>query len=219
MLDGDGAEPQRNHPPLAGRAVFIALDGALIERGRPPGDAMRIARGASAALSALQRGGFALVVVTHQSGLALGYISRSQLTLLEATLRRLLRDEVGVALADFMVCPHRPGSDGGPGCLCRAPAPGLLIRAARAHRFDLAACWMVGDSLDDIEAGRRGGCRTALLRSLDTEAPQRLSPLRLPHCRCGDWDEVTRELLAAPDDAAGLGRAGAHAGPRSAAFG
>ena len=218
MLDGGGEDPKNNHPPLAGPAVFIALDGALIERGRPSGDPTRFVRGAPEALNALHGGGFALVVVTHQSGLALGYISRSQLTLLEATLRRMLRDEAGVALTDFMVCPHRPGTDGRPACLCRAPAPGLLIRAARAHRLDLAASWMVGDSLDHVEAGRRGGCRTALLRDDDAEAPQRLSPLRMPHCRCGSWGQMTGELLGTRGAPAAHRHVGPQTEPRNAGF-
>jgi D-glycero-D-manno-heptose 1,7-bisphosphate phosphatase len=218
MIDGDD-EPQTHPEPPARRAVFIGLDSALLERSRPNGDALRLARGAPDALSALQRGGFALVVVTHESGLALGYVSRSELTLLEVLLRRLLRAEAGVDLTDFMVCPHRPGTNGGPGCLCRAPAPGLLIRAARAHRLELAASWMVGDSLDDIEAGRRGGCRTALLREHDAEAPQRLSPLRLPHCRCSAWDQVAHELLAPHRGDAAVRHIGAHAEPRNAGFG
>ena len=47
-------------------------------------------------------------------------------------------------------------------CECRKPAPGLLLQAAREHRLDLAQSWIIGDILDDVEAGHRAGCRSVL---------------------------------------------------------
>jgi beta-phosphoglucomutase-like phosphatase (HAD superfamily) len=54
---------------------------------------------------------------------------------------------------------------------------------------------MVGDTLDDIEAGRRAGCRTVLLDD-GGETVWRRSPLRIPHARCIDWSSVSRLILA-----------------------
>jgi histidinol-phosphate phosphatase family protein len=191
--------------PIESRpAVFVDLDGALIERADTPDPVapLRFLPGAPEGLGALYRAGFAVVVVTNQSGLALGQFTRSQFMGREAALQWRLRDEAQVVLADILVCPHRPGRYGAPACLCRMPAPGLLIRAARTHRFDLAASWMVGASLDDIEAGRRAGCRTVLLTGVpagsEAVVPLRLSPLRRPHRRCADWSEVAQTLLATP---------------------
>jgi D-glycero-D-manno-heptose 1,7-bisphosphate phosphatase len=41
----------------------------------------------------------------------------------------------------------------------------MLLRAAREHTIDLRASWVIGDSATDIQAGKRAGCRTALIES------------------------------------------------------
>jgi hypothetical protein len=46
---------------------------------------------------------------------------------------------------------------------CRPPQPGLLLQAAFDHRIDLAASWLVGATLDEVEAGNRAGCRTVMI--------------------------------------------------------
>jgi len=44
-------------------------------------------------------------------------------------------------------------------CSCRKPRPGLLLKAGHALDLDLAASFMVGDRLTDLQAGHRAGCR------------------------------------------------------------
>ena len=185
-------------PPAAARtAVFLDKDGTLLNSVPHNADPtlLRFQPGALESLAALAAAGLALIVVTNQSGLSLGYFTRWQFSQLQAALERQLGEAAGIALTDFVVCPHMPAPDGQPACLCRTPAPGMLIRAARVHRIDLAASWMVGDTLDDVEAGRRAGCRTLLL---DTggETEWRRSPLRTPHSRCSRWEAVTPLILA-----------------------
>ena len=178
-------------------AVFIDKDGTLLDDVPHNADPtrLRFQPGALESLAALATAGLALVVVTNQSGLSLGYFTRWQFSQLQAALERQLNQAAGIALTDFVVCPHTPAPDGEPACLCRTPAPGMLIRAARAHRIDLATSWMVGDTLDDVEAGRRAGCRTLLLNT-GGETEWRRSPLRTPHARCTRWDAVTPLILA-----------------------
>jgi len=60
-------------------------------------------------------------------------------------------------------CPHHP--ELGEACDCRKPSPGMLQRAAHRFNLDLARSVMIGDSISDLEAGRRAGCRTILVRS------------------------------------------------------
>lgn len=192
--------------PATRAAVFIDKDGTLLDQVPHNTDParLRFQPGALESLAALATAGLALVVVTNQSGLSLGTFTRWQFSQLQAALERQLNETAGIALTDFVVCPHTPTPEGQPACLCRTPAPGMLIRAARAHRIDLAASWMVGDTLDDIEAGRRAGCRTLLLNT-GGETEWRRSPLRTPHARCSRWDAVTPLILA---DRSGLQPAG-----------
>ncbi len=186
-------------------AVFVDRDGALVQ---DPADSAAPARqrfvpGALQALSTLAAAGYALLLVTHRSGLALGSFARSRFAQRQAALRRQLHDEAGIVLQDDVVCPHAPGLAGRPACLCRKPAPGLLLRAARMHDLDLAASWMVGGMLDDVEAGRRAGCRSLLLDG-GGETAWRLTPMRQPHRRCTGWGEVAAQIVPrGPGRAAG----------------
>lgn len=191
------ARSAEGQPVPARSAVFIDKDGTLLDEVPHNTDPalLRFQPGALESLATLAAAGLALVVVTNQSGLSHGYFTRWEFSQLQAALERRLEAAGGIALTDFVVCPHTPTPEGQPACLCRTPAPGMLIRAARAHRIDLATSWMVGDTLDDIEAGRRAGCRTLLLNT-GGETEWRRSPLRTPHARCSRWDAVTPLILA-----------------------
>ena len=143
-----------------GPAVFLDRDGTLgpdqhfLSR---PG-AFRLYPETPNALAALARAGFALVVVSNQSGVGRGYFSRERVESVNDELRRQLR-RAGVELAGVFVCPHHPDD----GCACRKPAPGLLWRAAKRLSLDLRDSYLIGDRPSDIGAGRAAGCRTIWL--------------------------------------------------------
>jgi len=71
----------------------------------------------------------------------------------------------------------------------------MLRQAARAHRLDLRRSWMIGDILDDVEAGRRAGCRSVLL-DVGNETVWRRSPLREPDHRAPDLLDAARHIVA-----------------------
>jgi histidinol-phosphate phosphatase family protein len=197
--------PQRTPAASALRpAVFIDKDGTLIENVPYNVDPalLRFMPGAPQALATLARAGYALLIVTNQSGLARGHFTRAQFAHLQAALEQRLRDEAGVELLDVLVCPHAPGPGGAPACLCRKPAPGMLTRAARRHGLDLARSWMVGDTLDDVEAGRRAGC-SALHFDSGGETLWQRSPLRTPLATCTDWRQVLDAIVGPSADATG----------------
>ena len=145
----------------------------------------------------------AIVVVTNQPGLATGRFTRREFAALETALRRRVHEEAGVEIAAIYCCPHAAGPDQQPACLCRKPAPGMLHQAAIAHGLDLPACWLVGDILDDVEAGHRAGCRSVLL-DVGNETEWKLSPIREPEARCADLLEAARFILAAGERAGSL---------------
>jgi len=199
--------------------LFIDKDGTLIENVPYNVDPakLRFMPGAGEALARLARAGLALVIVTNQSGLARGYFTRAQFAQLQDALLKRLRDEAGVVIDDVMLCPHEPDAQGRPACLCRKPAPGMLISAARRHGLDLTRSWMVGDTLDDVEAGRRAGA-SGLLFDSGGETVWRRSPLREPQAVFTDWTSLAAHVLAALalQDAAGSARSGTPAAPASA---
>ena len=184
-------------PACWGRAVFVDKDGTLVEN--VPYNVnpalLRFTPSALVGLRVLADAGYAIIVVTNQPGLATGRFTRREFAALESALCRRVRDESGVEITAIYCCPHAPSPGGRIGCLCRKPAPGLLRQAARAHRLDLARCWMVGDILDDVEAGHRAGCRSILL-DVGNETEWKLSPIRAPEARCADLAEAARFILS-----------------------
>lgn len=176
-------------------AVFVDKDGTLVENVPYNVDPalLRFMPGVFEALAALAAQGYALLLATNQSGLARGYFTRSQFALLQGALEKRLREEAGIELLDVLVCPHAPADNGAPDCLCRKPAPGMLLRAALRHRIDLSRSWMVGDTLDDVEAGHRAGCRSLLFDS-GGETKWRRSPLREPEGVCTHWSQVLAHI-------------------------
>jgi D-glycero-D-manno-heptose 1,7-bisphosphate phosphatase len=177
--------------------LFIDKDGTLIENVPYNVDPaqLRFMPGAGEALARLREAGLALVIVTNQAGIAKGLFTRAQFARLQEVLLRRLKEEFGVVIEDVAVCPHKPDARGRPACLCRKPAPGMLIRAARAHHLDLARSWMVGDILDDVEAGHRAGARGLLLDS-GGETEWRRSPLREPAGVFKSWQALAEHVLA-----------------------
>jgi D-glycero-D-manno-heptose 1,7-bisphosphate phosphatase len=164
-------------------AVFIDKDGTLVHDLPYNTDPARVrfTPHAIEALSLLARSGFALFVATNQHGLATGRIGQNEYEALRAYIEQRLHDEGGIALQGWYTCPHAIGIT--PPCACRKPASGLLQRAADEHGIDLERSWMVGDILDDVEAGRRAGCSTVLL-DVGNETEWQLTPQREPHRYC-----------------------------------
>ncbi|MDP9355104.1 MAG: HAD family hydrolase [Chloroflexota bacterium] len=158
---------------MSGRpAVFLDRDGTLVHARHYPSrpEDLVLFAGIGAELRALQATGFALVVITNQSGIARGYFTEGDLGRMHDHLRAELAAE-GVLLDGVYFCPHHP--DGSVAslarrCDCRKPEPGMLRRAAGDLGLDLERSWFLGDILDDVEAGHRAGCRSVLV-DLGTE--------------------------------------------------
>ena len=125
-------------------------------------DRFRLFDYSPAAVRMLNDAGFAVFVVTNQSGLARGYFTQQ---ILDEVHRRLAEEmaRAGARLDGIYVCPHLPGAS--PACTCRKPLPGLLRRAEAEHRVDLARSWMVGDMITDVETAHAAGARGILLRT------------------------------------------------------
>jgi D-glycero-D-manno-heptose 1,7-bisphosphate phosphatase len=179
-------------------AVFLDKDGTLVENVPYNVDPakLRFTPNAPEALRMLSDAGFSLAVVTNQPGLEGGRFSPAEFEVLQQALVARIREEAGVEIAAFEFCPHLPDAEGRPVCGCRKPTPGMLDRAAASRGFSLERSWMIGDILDDVEAGRRAGCRTVLL-DVGNETLWQWSPLRIPDHRCRDLLEAARIIVGA----------------------
>ncbi len=180
------------------RAVFIDKDGTLVEN-VPYNVApkkMHFAPGVAEGLRFLADLQYDFYVVSNQSGVARGYFGQDALVGVEQQLRSMF-DRIDVPLHGFYYCPHHPEGmipKYAVACSCRKPAPGLLLSAARENGIDLKHSWMIGDILDDVEAGRRAGCRTILVEN-GNEHEWQLSPLRTPHYVVSNFAQAAHKIL------------------------
>ena len=179
-------------------AVFLDKDGTLVDDVPYNVDPERIELSAGAAEGArlLSEAGYALVVVSNQSGVARGLFAEEAIAGVESRIRELLAD-YSVRLAGFYYCPHHPAGKVeryARLCSCRKPAPGMLLTAARDLSLDLSRSWLIGDILDDVEAGNRAGCRTILLDNVhETEWIE--GPQRVPGARAADLYEAAQIVV------------------------
>ncbi|GIW05581.1 MAG: D,D-heptose 1,7-bisphosphate phosphatase [Dehalococcoidia bacterium] len=142
------------------RALFLDRDGTLnveVHYLNRPEDLVLI-DGAAEAIAEARRRGWAAVVITNQAGVGRGYFTAETLERIHARLT----DELArhhVTLDGIYACIHHPDA----GCSCRKPEPGMILSAAADLDIDPRQSWMIGDRASDLEAGRRAGCRTALV--------------------------------------------------------
>lgn len=151
--------------------------------------------GVGEGLRLLRAAGFRLVVVSNQSGVARGMFAREDLDVVAARVNDLL-SPWQAAIDAFYWCPHdAPRAGAEPCCGCRKPLPGLITRAAGELGLDLASSWMIGDILNDVEAGHRAGCR-AILVDRGGETEWRSGRLRVPDLTVSRFDAAARAIAA-----------------------
>jgi D-glycero-D-manno-heptose 1,7-bisphosphate phosphatase len=149
------------------KAVFLDRDGTInveVEYLSQVED-FQFIPGVPWALKCLKNAGFLLVVVTNQSGIGRGYYDEAALH----TLHRHMHEDLaayGASIDACYFCPHHPEHGTGQyrtECGCRKPLPGMLQQAALDLDIDLAASFMIGDKLADVEAGSAAGCTPMLV--------------------------------------------------------
>jgi D-glycero-D-manno-heptose 1,7-bisphosphate phosphatase len=142
------------------RALFLDRDGTLmIDTGYTRDPALvQLIEGAPAVLRLARSLGYELILVSNQSGVGRGIISRVEFAAVQARLEELLGEQ-GIRLDAVYVCFHTPEDH----CDCRKPASGLLRKASSARGIDLGASLMIGDRESDAAAGRAAGCKTIVL--------------------------------------------------------
>lgn len=141
--------------------VFFDRDG-IVNQSPGPGyvnhlDDFHILPGFADCVRAAAAKGFPAVIVTNQRGITRGITPPDQLAAMHARLRAELARE-GLALLDIFICTA--DDDAHPD---RKPNPGMLVRAAKRHRLDLAQSWMIGDRESDVQTGRNAGVAATVL--------------------------------------------------------
>ena len=144
---------------MSGRAVFFDRDDTLMVNVPYLGDPSKVEAFAEAAvaLDELHKAGFEIFVVTNQSGVGRGLITREQVESVNVELHRQLG---GKYIREFY---HSYAAPDDPYATDRKPSPELVLRAAKEHDLDLSRSYFVGDRLSDIECGIAAGCKTVFI--------------------------------------------------------
>jgi len=145
-------------------AVFLDRDGTIIEEADYLADPekVRLIPGAKEALSLLKEAGFALVVVTNQSGIARGLYAVEDYEAVALRLDEHLASH-GLSLDATHYCPHHPEFSGD--CLCRKPATGMHLDASEAQGLDPSLSYFVGDKTQDLLPALELGGQGILVRT------------------------------------------------------
>lgn len=151
------------------RAVFFDRDGVLnntIDRGENffvHGKKVRYTSpflyqefcpkdGVAEVLESVRALGFLCILVTNQPDVAYG-------TMPLVDHEQIMAEVKTWPLDDVFLCPHARDA----GCVCKKPAPGMILEAAEKWEIDLKNSFIVGDTENDCLAGARVGCQTILI--------------------------------------------------------
>jgi histidinol-phosphate phosphatase family protein len=182
------------------RIVFLDRDGVINEY---PGDAdyvksweefsflPKIRQG----LKRLNDFGFKIFVISNQAGVAKGIYSKDSLdTITRNMLKELSRDKIEIAGVYY--CSHRSEDN----CPCRKPKTGLIDMAVsrlktQGIKPELDMSYFVGDTIIDMETGKRAGLKTILIFSGKEKPENKPEWSILPDYTASDLSEAVDLII------------------------
>lgn len=160
------------------KAIFLDRDGVI---NKYIGflrklDEFELLPGAAESIRKINESDYLCILVTNQPVIARGEVTVAELNEIHNKMETLLGQE-GAYIDGLYYCPHHPhkGYEGEIlelkiDCDCRKPKPGMLLKATKDYNVDLENSWMVGDSENDVKAGRSAGCKTVLVSGNPSES-------------------------------------------------
>lgn len=147
------------------KAVFLDRDGVL--NIKPPEhdyvkkfEEFSWVPSAKKLIQKIKSNGFLAVVISNQQGIARGFMTKEFIESLHEKMNMDL-SEIGTHIDAFYYCPHHKDDM----CTCRKPNPGMLFHASHELGIDLTKSFFIGDTLTDMEAGKKAGVKSFLIES------------------------------------------------------
>lgn len=170
----------RMNKKYARPAIFLDRDGTISKEVNllcNP-EQLELIKGAGEAIRYINQKGYLVIVVTNQPVIARNLCSLDELDYIHAKLETLLGHEQAYLNAIYY-CPHHPDT-GYPEerkeykikCVCRKPAPGMLLQAAKDWNIDLSQSYMIGDRDSDMKTGEYAECKSSI--KIEMNAPNAL---------------------------------------------
>lgn len=147
---------------MSRKAVFLDRDGTLIEdKGYMScSSEVNLLEGTIDALLILKKLGFEFIIISNQSGIGRGLITKTQVEEINKYLIELLAFE-GIFITAIYYCPHTPEDN----CICRKPKPEMVLSALNKYDISEEESFLVGDKITDAEAAINAGVKPILISS------------------------------------------------------
>jgi histidinol-phosphate phosphatase family protein len=187
---GPGPAGGSGHP-----VVYVDRDGTINPDFHYLAEADRIELlpGVTQGVAELHAGGFLVVCVTNQSGIARGLYTPETVERIHERIQARLAHG-GTRIDRFYYCPHAPAD----GCDCRKPKLRLFLQAERELGLTRAGSGIIGDRWLDISVGAQLGLRRVLVpeRGIEAETLAEFTPGRpTPDYTASDFLDAARFLL------------------------
>jgi D-glycero-D-manno-heptose 1,7-bisphosphate phosphatase len=151
--------------------------------------------GVGTAIHRLNNSGFLVIVASNQPGIAKNHFDIDELAQMTGKMESELKVD-GAYIDKIYYCVHHPEGINplySVVCKCRKPEPGLLLQGISEFDLDPLECYMIGDNLTDIQAGRGAGCQTILIGNQKCEFCHRMEEMNIHPYR------IAKDLPAAVD--------------------
>jgi D-glycero-D-manno-heptose 1,7-bisphosphate phosphatase len=134
--------------------LFLDRDGTLIKDTGYISDPAKVVvlKGVIAGLNLFKSYGFGLHIVSNQSGVSRGMISKANFVAVDNRFKSIFLDN-GIEFDSINYCLHQPLDN----CSCRKPAPGLIAKIFQEYGIERSACGMIGNSEADADAAKNFG--------------------------------------------------------------
>ncbi|MBS3057101.1 MAG: D-glycero-beta-D-manno-heptose 1,7-bisphosphate 7-phosphatase [Candidatus Diapherotrites archaeon] len=113
---------------------------------------------AASALKRLSSSKYKIIVITNQSGIGRKYFTEQDFLKVSGHMVGELHKK-DVRIDAIYCCPHAPDAN----CTCRKPKTAMLFSAKKDFNIALNKSFVIGDKLEDIEMGKKAGCKTMLI--------------------------------------------------------
>jgi len=134
--------------------LFLDRDGTLIKDTGYISDPAKVVilDGVVDGLNLFKSHGFRLHIVSNQSGISRGKISKADFAAVDNRFKKVFFDN-GIEFDSINYCFHHPLDN----CDCRKPAPGLIAKVFQEINIERSSCAMIGNSVVDEGAAANFG--------------------------------------------------------------
>ena len=132
----------------------------------------------------------AVVLVTNQSAVGRGIISKERANSINQRIVEAIRSQGGRVDGSYL-CPHHPDDN----CECRKPRPGMLLQAADELGLDLGRSYFIGDAITDMQAADAAGVQGILVLTGRGQSQARKASAPLPWPMASDLESAIDDIL------------------------